>query len=70
MTDEEKIRCLEELLKLITDDWKYFCDRRDNACSEPIKAYYDKKIRRANEDSKRIFEHIIKLKAAAQKGTS
>lgn len=70
MTDKEKIRCLIELLKLIADDWRYYYDRRDNACSENVKTYYENKIYRANKDYARIERRIRKLKAAAQEGTS
>lgn len=69
MTDEEKIRCLIELLKLIADDWRYYCDRRDAAFSEDVKAYYENKIHRAEKDWQRIERRVRKLKAAAQEGT-
>lgn len=66
MTDNHTINQLEKLLSLIESDCTHYEERRDNAFSQTVKDYYDKKIWRARLDYERINRRVQSLKRIAK----
>lgn len=60
--NQTTINRLKKLLELIETDCRHYEERRDNAFSNTVKDYYDKKIWRARLDFERISRRVNQLK--------